>query len=598
MRNSALLCGWTGRLLHVDLNPGPERTRCEVRALDPELLRACLGGRGLGLHFLAAAGNPPWNHPETPVSFCAGALTGTLAPAASRTHLTAASPLSRGRGDVSLGGRFGAQLKRAGFDAVLFTGRSPAPCGLEIADGEARLVRAGELAGLGTGEIFRRLARFGSVACTGPAAEHGSPLALVAVDRLHLAGRTGPGGVLGAKNLRYVAVGGSGRVRVADKAALLRVRKDMLRLCNASPALLGRQGLGAFGTPAFLDLMDARRMMPTDNFRRTRFEHAREANAFALRERFRPRLRGCAGCPVACLRIADGAALPEFGALSHFTALIGNADLDLAVRADRRCRDLGLDPEGAAAALACLREVRGRDFGPDEVENLLADMAMNRGEAARSGLALGAEAVARIAGRPECAMTVKGLALGPLDPRGAYGTALALAVATRGGCVLRAFPVSHEILRKPVATERFSFSGKARMVKLAEDRNAALDSLGVCGLVSWAVGLEEYARAFAAATGLAGEEVSARALARTGEEIVLGERALNAAGGLDVADDDLPERFFAEPGTGGEGVGVPPLDRAAFLEARARYYRIRGLGPDGLPARGADRQGGWPWNAS
>ncbi|MGE4292564.1 MAG: aldehyde ferredoxin oxidoreductase C-terminal domain-containing protein [Desulfovibrio sp.] len=585
MRDSADLFGWTGRLLHVDLNRG----RCETRSLAPEVLRAWLGGRGLGGYLLRPTCTLAWDDPEMPVCICAGPLAGSGSPASGRAHFTSRSPRSPAMGDAPAGGRLGTQLKRAGWDAVVISGKGARPCGLEITNQEARIVPTPELSGLRTGEVFARLARFGSVACVGPAAERGSALACIAVDRHHAAGRTGLGLSLAVKNLKYLAVSGSGRVRVANKAALLRARGDVIRLTNASPVLLGQQGLARFGTAALSDLMDARRMMPTDNFQRTHFAHASELNAFALRRRYQPESHGCTGCHVRCGKAASGAALPEFDALSHFTALINNGDLECAVRANALCGDLGLDAVASASALACLRETRGRDFGPGEVEALLEDMGAGHGgpgqdALAQGTLAQGADAVAAKAGRPETAMTVKGLELGACDPRGAYGLALALAVATRGGCAQRAATMSHEILRKPVATDRFSFSGKARMIKLAEDQIAATDSLAVCGYFFFAASLEEYARLYTAVTGLTGPESTAQGLMRAGERIVRNERTMNALNGVTAQDDDLPQRFFTQAGTGGEGIEVPPLDRAAFLEARTRYYRIRGLDETGLPA--------------
>ncbi|MEF2145639.1 MAG: aldehyde ferredoxin oxidoreductase C-terminal domain-containing protein, partial [Desulfovibrionaceae bacterium] len=200
-----------------------------------------------------------------------------------------------------------------------------------------------------------------------------------------------------------------------------------------------------------------------------------------------------------------------------------------------------------------------------------------------------------LTGLPGAAMAVKGLELAAYDPRGAYGMALAYAVSTRGGCHLRAYPVSHEILRKPVATDRFSFSGKARMIKIAEDQNAAVDSLTACKFLFFAATLEEYAKALSAATG---EAASSESLMRIGERIVYDERIMNALNGFGAAEDDLPVRFFTEPGTGGEGIEVPPLDRATFLEARARYYRIRGLDANGLPTREKAGELGLTWNGS
>ncbi len=129
-----------------------------------------------------------------------------------------------------------------------------------------------------------------------------------------------------------------------------------------------------------------------------------------------------------------------------------------------------------------------------------------------------------------------------------------------------------------MATDRFTYSGKARIIKIAEDQNAVVDSLIACKFIFFAAGLEEYARAYTAATGVA---TTAQDLLKVGERIYYHERLMNGLNGFDAGDDDLPPRFFAEAGSSGNGIEIPPLDRADFLEARARYYRIRGLDEQG-----------------
>lgn len=141
-----------------------------------------------------------------------------------------------------------------------------------------------------------------------------------------------------------------------------------------------------------------------------------------------------------------------------------------------------------------------------------------------------------------------------------------------------AFPISHEILRRPVATDRFSFSGKARINKIAEDTNAAADSLLACRFAFMGVTMEEYVELLTAVTGM---EYTTQSLDRIGERIFLTERFYNCANGFSAADDRLPERFFTEPGSSGEGIDIPPIDRLRFNEELQKYYRMRGLTPDG-----------------
>jgi len=590
------LFGWTGRGLRVNLSTGGFASF----DLPDATLAAFLGGRGLGGYFLRDCAHLSCDDPDLPLVIAAGPLTGTDAPGSSFCHATTRSPLTGAVGDARLGGRLGVELKRAGFDVLLVTGRAQRPCGIEIDDTGMRLCDASALSGLATPDVFLRLRQrhaHGSLAVTGAAAESGCLFASFVVDLYHQAGRSGVGRVAGLKNLKYLAVRGKGDVPVADPAGLACAREDILRLLNASPALMGQQGFTHFGTGSLYDLMDARRMMPTDNFARTHFPPARGLGAYAYRTRYHPLAHGCESCPVSCRRLAgDGRPLPEFEAMSHFTALIGNDHIELAMRANDFCACLGLDPVSAAVALACHRELTGEALDPERVLALLLGMGTGAGPAAETGSALvgGAARYAASHARPEAAMCVKGLELPACDPRGAYGLALAYAVSTHGGSNLRANPISHEVLRKPVATDRFSFSGKARAVKLAEDAAAAADSLTVCAHLLLAAGLEEYARAYAAVTGLC---ATGGDLLLAGTRIDYQERLMNAQNGFSAKDDDLPARFFAEGGSASPDIPVPPLPREDFLAARAAYYRIRGLTPQGLPTLDEARRLDLPWPA-
>jgi aldehyde:ferredoxin oxidoreductase len=131
-----------------------------------------------------------------------------------------------------------------------------------------------------------------------------------------------------------------------------------------------------------------------------------------------------------------------------------------------------------------------------------------------------------------------------------------------------------------VATDRFTFSGKARIIKLSEDLNAAIDSLTACKFLFFAASLEEFSRAYHGVTGI---PATAQDLLRTGERIYFHERIMNAMNGFTVDDDDLPERFFTTGGSAGNGIEVPPLSREDFLRARSDYYTVRGLDGNGMP---------------
>lgn len=584
--------GWTGNILHIDLTGHS----VEVETPDPDTCHQYVGGKGFGGQYLRQCATLPWDHPDMVVCLFTGPLTGTLSPTSGRAHFLSKSPLTGLVGDSSVGGKLATRLKRAGWDGLVIKGRSSSPVGIIIKDDQVTFKDARKFWGLDTLAVHKQI-RPGkaALAAVGPAAENGVRFASIMVDRHFAAGRSGLGLGLAQKNLKYILVDGTGRCRVKHPKKLTRAREDILRLTAASPALMGPFGFTCLGTGAVYDLMDNRRMMPTDNFRRTHFDHAPKLNAAMYAKTYAPKKHGCLGCHILCKKIGQQngqtLSMPEFETMSHFTALIGCVDTDLVVTANALCNRYGMDTISAASTLACRREITGLEYTRDTLLSLLDDMATGTGEG--KDLALGAQAYAKKMGVPEAAMTVKGMELPAYDPRGAYGMALGYALSTRGGCHLRAYPISHEIFRKPVATDRFSFSGKARIIKIAEDLNAMVDSLIACKFIFFAAGLEEYATAYEAVTGM---DTSAHDLLKKGERIYYNERIINALNGFDAGDDDLPHRFFTENGTSGNAMSIPPINRKDFLETRRRYYDIRGLTPTGLPRKEKAQALGLSWN--
>ncbi|MBN2078371.1 MAG: aldehyde ferredoxin oxidoreductase family protein [Spirochaetes bacterium] len=567
--------GWTGTLLAIDLDDGSHRV------IEPpaKLYETYLGGRCFAGHFLRPCAREPWDSPGMPLLFFTGPLTDTSAPSSARSCVMTRSPLTGTVGDASVGGDIGIHLKRAGWDGLVITGRRVRLSGIEILDREVRIRDASHLAGAPISRCMKDLPEGGSLAIIGPAAENGVRFAGIAVDGHFFAGRGGAGLVMAAKNLKYIRVAGTGRTGVRDPDELTRAGEEIHRLAAASPILKGELGISEFGTGALYDLMHSRRMMPTENFRKTLFPGAPAMNAWHYRERYATSKTGCRGCRILCKKKGrDGRAMPEFETMSHFSALVGNRDIDAVVEANRLCNDLGMDTISTAATLACYFEITGETPSPAALLDLVEDIGLSRGEG--SALKEGSRRYGAAHGREDLSMSVKGLELAAYDPRGAYGMALAYAVSTRGACHLRAYPIAHEILRKPVATDRFSFSGKARIIKISEDTNAAADSLTACRFLFLAASLEEYARAAAAVTGV---PFTAQDLMRIGERASCQERIINAANGFTAADDVLPERFFTEAGSGGEGIEIPPLDREEFHAALAAYYRVRGLDEKGMP---------------
>jgi len=567
--------GWFGRLLCVDLSSGTSW----YEDIDSSDCMKWIGGKGLAGNYLFPDITRTCDDPAMQLIIMTGPLTGTLAPTSGRTTVMSKSPLTGTVGDCSVGGSLGWQIKKAGLDGIIITGRSEKPCGIEISDNEIFITDVSDLSGRSTAELHDSLKDKGAVATIGSAGENGVLFASLMVDGSFAAGRGGIGYMYGVKNLKYITVRGSGKVSVHDSTALKKAREDIFRLVAAAPALSGEHSLRNCGTAACYDLMSSNRMMPTSNFRETFFPSARSMNSHAYSDRYGLKRKGCRGCHILCKRVgSDGSHLPEFETMSHFSALIENTDLDAVMQANRICNETGMDTITAGATLSCFSEITGEKLTPQRIVQLLLGIASGT----EPELAQGSLRYAKEKGVPELSMSVKGMELPGYDPRGAYGMALAYATSTRGGCHLRAYPISHEILRKPVSTDRFSFEGKARMIKIAEDMNAVIDSLIACKFIFFGASLEEYADAFTAVTGV---QTSAQELLKAGERIYFRERMMNHLNGFTSEDDDLPLRFFNEGGTSGNGIDVPPLDRSEFLEARSRYYKIRGCSEEGVPLK-------------
>ncbi len=563
------MTGWRGRLLSVDLS----RQRIWMEDLPADLLHSYLGGRGLGVRLMRDHYRTDPFAPEVPLFFSVGPLCGTLVPTSSRLSVVSRSPLTGAIHDSSCGGSFAWHLKAAGYDVVKITGVSPEPVVLAIFGNKVEIKPVKHLWGAGVAKTVAALNPAGGAAIIGPAGENLVLYANIVTGEGNSAGRGGLGAVMGAKRLKAVLVDGERAVSVADPVGLQRGINDVMRLLNASPVIFGNLGFSEFGTAALIDLLTQRRMVPTKNFRETHFAAASRYAAPALRRLYAPKKQGCHDCPIACKKALRGRQrLPEHGSLSHFGALLGISDPASVVQSGQICNDLGLDTLSAAVSIAALSEARGEFPSGEQLPDLLRLIAHRQGEG--DLLAQGAQRMTAELGCPQLAMTVKGLELPAYDPRGAYGMALAYATSNRGGCHLRAYPSAHEILRKPVATDRFDFAGKAWMNIVAENTNAAVDSLVACRFTLMAAGLEEYATLLSAATGA---DYTAARLTTIGERIWLTERYYNQMNGFSSNDETLPERFFSEDGSSGDGLSVPAIDRKRFFEERQRYYRLRKL---------------------
>ena len=351
------------RILHVDLNLG----KSWVEHIDARQIQPYLGGIGLGVRLLydrLPPGAEPLG-PENVLVFAPGPFAGTLVATGSKHAVVAKSPLTGMIGDSLSGSFWSHTLRRAGYDALVISGRAESPVYLSISDDQVRIRKAGHLMGLdtfATEDAVRR--ELGSdefsVSAIGPAGERMVRFALIANDRGRMAGRTGLGAVMGSKNLKAIAVRGSKTIRIADMAALEPLAMDLARRCQG-PMTEKYRGLGTVSNVLVFDYLGT---LPTRNYRQATFEGAEKISGEALSRRYVERVVACSGCPVACEHLAVVREGPLAGARSRIdyeplyamTSLWGVDELPAAIRAIEIAGLTGMDGVSAGTVVAWAME--------------------------------------------------------------------------------------------------------------------------------------------------------------------------------------------------------------------------------------------------
>jgi len=562
------MAGWTGKTVYVDLSS----ETVTVTGTDEKLIRMYLGGRGLGVKLLSELADPEIDPlgPENPLIFTAGPLTG-LAPMASGAVLTSKSPLTGTVFSWNTGGGFGRELKKAGIDALVISGKAKSPSYVELRGDEIKIVPADQLRGKNTEACTEALKSKGSVACIGRAGEKEVLISSFVIDSIH-SGRGGLGAVAGSKLLKAVVVKGEKELLPARPEKFEELETKMLKLFEANPVL--SKGFANYGTPALVKLLDYMGLIPCRNFSGKGTPFADLFSGEYIKASFELEKESCPACPLGCKRRIKktGQLLPDYDSLWAFGFNLENSDFDSVLRADRICKDYGLDPVSAGSVLGACAELQSGKIEARELETLLAGI----GEGSEPGK--GARNYLSSRKREALSMDVKGLELGGFDPRGIRGQALAYATSCHGGDYLTAFMVGPEVLGKPLLLDRFSLRGKAGILQVFENLTAVLDSLVLCPFSIFAINEGLCSTLLQSGVGL---EISPGELLKAGERIWNLERVYNLRAGFTRKDDTLPERIF-EVGSKERGDGIP---RQEFETALQEYYRYRGWDREGVPTQ-------------
>jgi len=561
----------------------------------PELqAKSVLGGRGLNAFICRRDIKPGVSalSPDNVLIFSCGLLTGTPAPASSRLHVSALSPLTGGLGSSNIGGGFGARLKAAGFQSVILRGKSRRPSLLYIGNGTAELRTAGSLCGLDTRDALKQLnAEFpNSDSITiGPAGENMVPFACIMTDHGHAAGRTGMGAVMGSKLLKAIVV----QANVSNQPASASVRQAVRDYANQIVESPRYRQFSQMSNTFVVGWANEMGLLSTHNYRQGTFEGAdrldgRDMLSYVVRR------RSCHRCPVHCraeIRIDHGpfqgtvGERPDLEPIIALGSKCGLDDTEAVLHLHNLCNRLGLDSLSTGSAIAFAMEavetgaLSARDTGLTDLTwgNHSAMASLIHLIARRQGIgAILSEGVARAAeiignGSRAFAHHGKGLELTGFDPRGVMATALGYAVSTRGGDYASIYALtetrwSPETCARefgaPQAANRFSSIGKGRLVRRSALVSAVLDSLGLCKVPAASLvsdfDLKREARLVSVLTGW---EVDADTLMTIGERIFNLENLFNVQHGTWKNKDDLPQLFQTTPlRHGPSGKAVVPLE--------------------------------------
>ncbi len=584
--------GYRGTILRVNLT---DQT-IQKEALDLETAKKFIGGRGLGTKIMMDEVDPNVEplSPENKLLFVTGPLTGTPTPTGGRYMVVTKGPLTGTIASSNSGGKWGAELKSAGYDVIIFEGKAEKPVYLAIEDDKVELRDASHLWGKivddTTEEILKEMPERTKVSCIGPAGEKLSLMACIMNDVDRAAGRTGVGAVMGSKNLKAIAVRGTGKVELADEEELATVVKKHNKMLMEN-GVTG-EGLPTYGSAILVNIINESGILPTHNFQTGQVDYAEEISGERMTEKYLKRKHPCYRCPIGCGRWIelDGkeGGGPEYETLWAFGSDCGVDNIEDIMRANFYCNELGIDTISMGATIAAAMELyelglideSELDGMPLEFGNGEAMVEWTRRTGMREGfgdkMADGSYRLAESYGRPELSMSVNKQELPAYDPRGVQGQGLSYATSNRGGCHVRGYLISPEILATPEPIDRFSVEGKATWTKIFQDLTAVIDSIGLCLFTSFALGVTEYREMLNAATG---QNLTDEELMEAGDRIWNIERLFNLEAGIDPQNDSLPKRLLEDPMPEGPSKGHV-TDLKTMLP---QYYKERGWSEEGIP---------------
>lgn len=599
-----------GKILKIDLS-NKQITTVPTRNYSDRFL----GGIGINLWHLLADLEKEVSafDPENVIAFGAGTLTGTLTPTACRVVVNSKNIFTGGLGSASAGGFFSSELKYAGYDNIIVTGKAEKPIYIYIQNDSVSIEDASFVWGRTTWETEERLTKqLGNrqleILSIGPAGENQVPAACVVVNRSRSASRCGLGAVMGSKNLKAIVVKGSGGIKVADPQGFMEACREMTQKILKTETT---RKLRKYGTPVSFAKWNEQSALPTLNFQITQMDldKAQGLSVDILKENHIQRNFGCFACPLHCsqyLAIPDGPYAGTSGEkiecqnLWDFGTKLGIENLAPIIKASALCFELGLDINNATGAISWAFECYQKGILTDKdtdglqlnwgdhavINTLLQKMARKEGFGAL--LAKGSREAAQIVGKgsEQFAIHIKGQELAE-ELRAFKAWALGITVAERGGAHTTGAPLtermdiseslSQELFGVKTASIPDTYEGKAHLVVYYQRFHAVLEALGICFFSSnWMgphmLGPKDYTLLYNLATG---KNMTEQDLMKMGEKIHNMSRVFNLRNTDFSREADFPpERLLAEPSTGTQP-GMR-LDRTQWSAMLDEYYELHG----------------------
>jgi len=610
--------GWMGTILRVDLTSG----KIEKEPLSDWLRLNYLGGRGINSRILYDSVGPEVDalSPDNVLIFGTGTVVGTIAPSAGRITVTAKSPLTGILGDGNAGGHFSAEMKRAGYDHIVFTGKADRPVYLWISDNHVELRPAEHLHGKTTvetnDEIHKELSDpIIKTAIIGIGGENLVRYASIIFENCHAVGRTGMGAVMGSKNLKAVAVRGTKGVQVAHPGPFMRLSRNLHERIINNPVY---KGLAYYGTPYFTAGMYKSGWLSIKNAQTNEWPDVLKLGHKMLKNDYFVKELACTSCPRHCNQawvIKGGpfsgtrGAKIEYGAIGPFGAGCLITDFEAVAKMNSMCDDYGLDLIEMGITLNTAMEWYEKELiTKDDTDGI--DLSWGNAEgaiqlinkvASREGFGnLLAEGPLRAAekigrGADKCiVLHSKGMTYGIDDIRAMKGYALSVATSTRGADHLRGMPglemipqaSTPEILEKRFGTAEAGIASsykKAPLVVYSQNLCTLTDCLELCKynteFQGEAINIEDLAALFSLATGV---EMDEKAMSTAAERIYTLEKAFLVREGMDRKDDIVGGKWGSEPIVGGPSAGER-IDPKKFDKLLDEYYQLRGWDSMGIP---------------